>query len=196
MYNPNEDGITHINIYSKGKTELGRWLSNFAYAPINIGKDGCFNSIEGYWYWLSCKDHRLRLLSGFQAKNFGRKCGGKDRIFDNSFREKIKKAITIKLETYPKKYQELKQSTLPLVHYYNFNGKIVVPNDCDWIIEHIEFLRKVDHKNCKNCKNYYAITSKISKDCPNRDKIEICDNWEPFTIADQEDLEDYWVYDS
>jgi len=25
------DGETHINIYSKGKTEIGRWLSNFSY---------------------------------------------------------------------------------------------------------------------------------------------------------------------
>lgn len=29
--NPEEDGITHINIYSKGSTELGRLLSNFAH---------------------------------------------------------------------------------------------------------------------------------------------------------------------
>lgn len=28
--NPDEDGRTHINIYSKGGTELGRLLSNFA----------------------------------------------------------------------------------------------------------------------------------------------------------------------
>ena len=24
------DGVHHINIYSKGKTEIGRWLSNLA----------------------------------------------------------------------------------------------------------------------------------------------------------------------
>jgi len=34
MINPEEDGITHINIYSKGKTDLGRMLSNFAKLPF------------------------------------------------------------------------------------------------------------------------------------------------------------------
>lgn len=28
-YHPDTDGITHINVYSKGRTELGRRLSNF-----------------------------------------------------------------------------------------------------------------------------------------------------------------------
>ena len=44
------DGMTHINVYSKGKTEIGRWLSNFAYSPIDLGNEGYFSSIEGYWY--------------------------------------------------------------------------------------------------------------------------------------------------
>lgn len=33
MFNPLEDGITHINAYSKSKQEVGRAISNFAYAP-------------------------------------------------------------------------------------------------------------------------------------------------------------------
>ena len=33
---PSKDGIDHINIYSKGKTELGKYLSNFTYAPIKL----------------------------------------------------------------------------------------------------------------------------------------------------------------
>ena len=49
---PTEDGITHINIYSKGQTELGKMLSNFAKFPIQT-VDGNFMSVEGYWYFLS-----------------------------------------------------------------------------------------------------------------------------------------------
>jgi len=41
------DGVTHINIYSKGKTSLDRALSNFAHTPIET-VDGKFASIEGY----------------------------------------------------------------------------------------------------------------------------------------------------
>lgn len=141
MFNPNEDGLTHINVYSKGKTDIGKWLSNFSYSPIET-VDGSFNSIEGYWYWLSCKDDSLRKLHGWKAKSVGRSLGGEDWVFDDDFRLKIKKALQIKLESYPKKYKELKQTTLPLVHYYNFYGRIIVPNGCEWIIQYLEVLRR------------------------------------------------------
>jgi hypothetical protein len=140
-YNPQEDGITHINIYSKGKTELGRWLSNFAYAPIET-EDGPFNSIEGYWYWLSCGYDILRRLSGYRAKITGRNFGGKDWVFTESFRTKIKKAIEIKLKTYSEKLVELKQTDLPLAHYYVYDNNVIIPKNCDWIICHIDSLRK------------------------------------------------------
>lgn len=71
MVDPNEDGVTHINIYSQGKTELGRMLSNFYKCRIDT-KDGVFNSVEGYWYWLGIEDCKekdaLKTLSGYQAK--------------------------------------------------------------------------------------------------------------------------------
>lgn len=53
MIDYKKDGVDHINIYSKGKTSLGRFLSNFAQADIET-EDGNFASIEGYWYWLIC----------------------------------------------------------------------------------------------------------------------------------------------
>lgn len=33
-FKPEMDGIDHINVYSKGKTELGKLLSNFARTPF------------------------------------------------------------------------------------------------------------------------------------------------------------------
>jgi len=66
-FSRNDDGLSHINIYSKGMTELGRLLSNFANTPVNTPQDGKFTSIEGYWYWLLGKnDNRevLRTLHG------------------------------------------------------------------------------------------------------------------------------------
>lgn len=71
MIDPNEDGISHINVYSKGRTGIGRFLSNFTFYPIHT-VDGEFHSIEGYWYWLTCRDDRLRYLHGYEAKKLGR----------------------------------------------------------------------------------------------------------------------------
>lgn len=55
-YDPLKDGIDHINIYSKAKTALGLFLSNFAQCDLET-EDGEFSSIEAYWYWLLCSPH-------------------------------------------------------------------------------------------------------------------------------------------
>src|SRR5574342_342059 len=100
MFTPETDGVTHINIYSKGKTELGRWLSNFTEASIET-EDGHFASIEGYWYWLSTKDDALREMVGNAAKKYGRAMRGKDWVETEEFRGKIRRALDVKFATYP-----------------------------------------------------------------------------------------------
>ena len=42
------DGVTHINVYSQGKTSIGRALSNFSPLGFNHPKHGHFESVEGY----------------------------------------------------------------------------------------------------------------------------------------------------
>ena len=141
MYNPELDGVDHINVYSKAKTELGRFLSNFAYSPFTC-EDGHFDSVEGYWYWLSSKDERLRKLSGFKAKQLGREIGAKDWVDTEEFKDKIKKAILIKLTNNPKLGEQFrKYKNLPLTHYYNYQGKVVDVPKAQWILEIIENYR-------------------------------------------------------
>jgi len=140
MPKPLNDGKTHLNIYSKGKTELGRFLSNFAYCPIET-IDGPFASIEGYWYWLSCRDERLRIAYGFAAKYTGRQLGGNDWMDDEDFKMRICAAIAAKLETPTAKDLLTKNKELlklPFVHYYSYGNKVVTPKDGKWIIDFIE----------------------------------------------------------
>ena len=106
------DGIDHINIYSKGKTLIGRQLSNFAEIPFDHPKHGKFMSVEGYWYWLSCKDDILRKLSGFKAKEYGREIGANDWCDNLEFKENIKLAIKSKLEQNPQTFKDFYDSTL------------------------------------------------------------------------------------
>lgn len=134
MFDPNEDGTTHINIYSKGKMPLGRKMSNFTRAPIEM--DGkTFQSVEGYWYWL-LSDHpdRDQLCDkyGWQAKQLGRTLRAKDwpeKKDVPEFKKKISEAFIKRV----KKDAELRiwitESTLPFVHYYEYGGKVVVPHD-------------------------------------------------------------------
>ncbi len=140
--NPEMDGIDHINVYSKGKTDLGRFLTNFSESKIET-EDGQFMSIEGYWYWLSCKDDALRGLSGYQAKARGREMGGKDWLSSIEFKTKILKAIDIKLENNPDYLNALKNLKLPLKHYYVYGNKIIEPKDGSWILNHLESFKNI-----------------------------------------------------
>lgn len=138
------DGVDHINVYSKGQTEIGKLLSNFSHFPFNC-EDGHFESIEGYWYWLSTKDDRLRKLYGFQAKQLGRELRGEDWCSEEWFIEKIKKAIKIKFKAM--KHLLIKLD-LPITHYYCYGDKQVFPKE-DWITEFMqkEILEIQNEKN-------------------------------------------------
>lgn len=145
IIDPNQDGVTHINIYSQGKTELGRMLSNFYKCNINT-KDGWFNSVEGYWYWLGIEDCNekevLRDLSGFQAKKIGN--GLKERFrrrIDEEFQDKILRATWEKVKQRRILFSP-EIASLPFEHYYNFGGKVIdVKHKYLWLIEGIDKIR-------------------------------------------------------
>lgn len=141
--NPQDDGKTHINIYSKGRTPLGRMLSNFAHYPIET-EDGKFNTIEGYWFWLGCGDESLRELSGPEAKARGSKLRPEDWKRDGDFELKIKKAVAIKIEAYPEIRQALIKSSLPFTHYYEWDGKAKdATNTCKFLLDFIAEYRNM-----------------------------------------------------
>ena len=157
MINPEEDGITHINIYSKARTKLGKLLSNFAPTPF-ICEDGEFISVEGYWYWL-LTDHpdknKLRTEAGFWAKQTGRELGAKDwpDEKDEKFKEKIKKAITAKIYANKEIRKQLAHCTLPFKHYYVYGDlkpKIVEVKGCEWMLDHMNEIRNKLVKNSED----------------------------------------------
>lgn len=140
--NPKEDGITHINIYSKGKTELGRWLSNWAQSPFTHLIHGEFSSIEGFWYWLGNQSDVMRPLYGYRAKEIGRALERKFIWEEKNFRKEIKYALKLKLESDTKMQQALKDSILPLEHYYVYNDVAIPVPQYNWITEWWEDARK------------------------------------------------------
>lgn len=135
-----EDGITHINIYSKGKTELGRWLSNFAYSPFILEieeEHHQFASIEGLWYWYTTGQDVLKDMYGHQAKIRGKKY---DKLRDIDS-ELICRALDEKLKNHPTVMKDFAYTRLPLCHYYEYDGK-KVDAGYEWIVEHLEKRRK------------------------------------------------------
>jgi len=166
---PYEDGVTHINVYSKGNTEIGRLLSNFAHTPFTHPKYGHFESVEGLWYYLSsgCQGEELRELYGFEAKKVGRQImeniqwstvEGKERPNEanEEFIEDIKEGIRQKLRENRDILNKLcKTQDLPLVHYYVYYGKHkdeegrrsykVRQAGGEWMMKELESIRRVSN---------------------------------------------------
>lgn len=68
------DGIDHINVHHKGKTDYGKALAPTARLPIVL-PDGAFDSISGYYYWLLSshpKRDELRTWAGPESIELGR----------------------------------------------------------------------------------------------------------------------------
>lgn len=153
MINPDEDGITHINIYSKGKTELGRKLSNFAHTPFSMDDYGEVASVEALWYYLRTGQNQpnLKSLYGYTAKKVGRSLMERypDQIveIDDNFKEAILEGIRCKLRQNKDILTLLVRSDLPLEHYYYYgkggNYKVYDLPEYKWMTEEIERIRQI-----------------------------------------------------
>lgn len=159
---PKEDGVSHINTYSRANTQLGRMLSNFQKASIRLKDHGHFWSIEGFWYWLSTgkKDDNLRRLYGYEAKKYGQ---GRERVEMDSleFQEEVKRAITAKILQNPFILEPFVQSSSRLLHYYYYgdleNPKVVLCPNVDWMMDHLTSLRR-------NLKTMPGVVQDLSKE--------------------------------
>lgn len=151
------DGVTHINVYSRGETLLGRLLSNFASTEIKIG-DEIFSSVESWWYWtkmnainqttllpLFTEDHlqEIKSLPGREAKKFFRKLYPDDSSSFNPSREELKKVYLLKVEQHPKIKELLLKNTLPFQHYYIMGEKKIEATDFLWTAQLWEEVKEV-----------------------------------------------------
>lgn len=161
-YKPGQDGIDHINAYSRSKSRLGVMLSNFYESPINLGEKGSFQSIEGLWFWLKTGDEKLRFLSGPEAKKYGSELPVTG-LNSNSreFKFHILRAVWEKINTNPEIKDLLTKSSLPIVHYYvrkdTFENEFAVPvKQHDWEWNAIEVFRDYLQTG-REPKSFYSI---------------------------------------
>lgn len=125
IYLPQEDGETHVNVYSKGRTTLGRLLTNFAHTPFSI--DGLFfASVEAWWYWRKAQwtdeaqINQLRNSYGFEAKRLGQILMRLD-IADPSEAELLR-TYQAKTDSHADIRLMLRANKLPFDHYFVYDG--------------------------------------------------------------------------
>lgn len=147
---PDEDGDKHINIWTKGRTALGRKLSNLSRYGFLHEDHGWFECLEGYWYWLvtGCRHEQFKQMHGFDAKSIGSKM---ERIEMPDFQERFKEGMRLRLEQNADIRNELLQSTLPFEHYYVYGDNVVrdVKERHQWQLDFYDAYRKaaaVEHK--------------------------------------------------
>lgn len=134
-----KDGVDHINVYSKGQTELGRLLSNFAQTPfelevettVHYPKTLRFASVEAWWYWRKAKAHgvdekahldELRTLYGLEAKRYGQDLTRSAPPSDPT-RQELLRVYQAKVACNPRIAAMLRKNKLPFDHYYVYNGR-------------------------------------------------------------------------
>lgn len=148
VYAPEDDGFTHINIYSKAQTELGQAASNFQRLNFVVPGFGSFASMEAFYYYVSTgsrHDH-LRRLSGFLAKQEGQLLSTvKRNDFDEVMRLGIRSKYLDNKELFDNYF--VKHSTggeeLPFTHYYVMGSErtVVVPQGNTWLVDEWESIR-------------------------------------------------------
>lgn len=113
------DGETHINIYSKGHTKLGRMLSHFTESPFEHEEFGKFRSVEGFWFYVKSgmKHDELRTLHGFEAKKVGSTLS---RVECANFMTLIEQANECKIRQNPEILEEFTKNHKPFLHYYSY----------------------------------------------------------------------------
>jgi hypothetical protein len=142
----NDDGVTHLNIWSKARTELGQAASNFALTPFTHPDYGGFASIEALWYWLATgmQHNELRRLYGVSAKTAGKRLP-RVEMDSEKFQSIIEEAIRLKFEQTPGLKKLLIDSLLPFEHYFVYGHDNDVIRDQrprhGWQTDYLEHLR-------------------------------------------------------
>lgn len=140
------DGVTHYNVYTKGKTDLGRLLSNMSPMGINHPTYGQFRSLEAFWYYISTGERyeAFRNIYGYEAKIFSK---DKEVVHRDDFREIFKGAMKLKVEQNPYLKRLFIESTLPFEHYYYYGRdrdvkpKIILLPRHQWMMDYWTELR-------------------------------------------------------
>lgn len=149
---PANDGVDHVNVYSKGQTELGRLLSH--YSAVGFELDGRrYASVESFWMvtrmtsanqaaeiYSAIEISTAASLPGYKAKEFLRGLG-RDSGQPPS-ESQLRRAYEARFAAMPRLKELLIQCDLPLAHYYVYGTKAVDAAPWGWTAELSALMRE------------------------------------------------------
>ena len=196
MPNPNNDGITHINVFNTAATNLGRRLalgnSYFVHPKL-----GSFNCLDAFSLLLNSKqpNDRFRYITFREARGIinkirnHRKCAGYVGMMKDGYRHFILNN--------PELYKEFVESTLPFDSYQimKASGLVARTHKANWLVDLLEELRvefktgkKPDPKHLPNFTELIeALTAKQEVEVKVEDTVEEEDVEETTTESETTD---------
>lgn len=139
--NPADDGVHNINVWTNGKTRLGRLLTHLSDLSVDDPRYGRFSCGEGLYYYIKtgCVHEELRTMSGYEAKRYGQTLPRGRWVTD--FWGEIKIANRARIDQHPELRDLVEESTLPFEHYYVYQNKVVVPRGSAQYCKMLEEIR-------------------------------------------------------
>jgi hypothetical protein len=154
MLKVEDDGVKHINIYSKAKTSLGKQLTNMFH--YNFRYDNIdFISVEQAWHFYKFTEtpelanQILQLTNSFDCLKFARANKTPEStkaVLSVGFKLIINDVIHTRIGADQDLKNLLRNSWLPFEHYYAYGDKIHDQRDkYDWLINIFESYRTELH---------------------------------------------------
>lgn len=117
------DGVKHIRIDNRGKTQLGRMLDSQYMSPFEIPGLGTFNSTEGLWYYISMKrpPEDFRVLRGNLCRKLIRELKDRNehhRVERRNFYEIIEYGTYAKIMQNEDLKQRFIENELPMLRFF------------------------------------------------------------------------------
>lgn len=138
------DGIDHINIDSRGRTELGKQLTHMHRQDFLHPEFGPFRSVEGLIGFIrsGAQEDEFHWLHGMEARHRSRNL---ESEFIKGFREIVMEANYFKIVQNDELRDAFIACTLPFDHYYllETNGRPIRPMAAAWLVPAFEDLRKL-----------------------------------------------------
>lgn len=113
-----EDGVDHINISNQAKTDLGQSLSQDVFIPFVHPVFGKFNTVTGFWYYIS-SSNRDKCCRTMRSSKLRLMFKGQKLPPVKNFKAIILEAYWLKISQHEAIKKELMESTLLLDCYFS-----------------------------------------------------------------------------
>ena len=137
-----EDGVDHINVSNQAKTELGQSLAQDVFIPFVHPVYGKFNTITGFWYFISSsnRDERCRTMRSSKLRMLFK---GQKLPPVKNFKAIILEAYWLKIIQHEAIKKELMESTLPIDCYFFKEGENdrTRPRNHRWLLQGLNEIR-------------------------------------------------------